>query len=466
MLVPVRVPLALVLVRLVERDNRMFPRRKIKSGFYYYRGKDDWAGLKFHLRVLEDGTGVLVLNASKVVYLNNTAATYLKLIMEGKEADAAIQEIRHIFRVSKERALEDYKQVLYTINTLASSDDVCPFSYVGVKRVEPFSKELPAPLRLDLALTYRCNNSCVHCYSGKATVSRELSTEEWERIVDRAFDLGIPQILFTGGEPTLREDLIDIVAYAEAVCLVTGLVTNGRRLNDSGYVHRLTEAGLDYAQVTLESHKPEIHDAITKVSGSWSETVAGIRNLLKTSIYTSVNMTLNRQNLKHAIDTVDFFHELGLRRFSCNGLIYAGKGVEAASIFAVDEKELFSILEGIRDKALEYGMEFTWYTPTHYCVLNPVVLGLGIKCCSACRITLCVEPDGDVIPCQSFFETIGNILTDKWSDIWNHPVCNSLRKREYAPEKCRDCLELDICGAGCPLELKAKRILCGECYES
>jgi len=464
--VPVRVPLAPVLVRLVGRDNRMFLRRKVKPGFYYYRGKDDWAGLKFHLRVLEDGTGVLVLNAAKVVYLNDTAATYLRLMMEGKEADDAVKEVRRVFKVSEERALEDYKQVLYTINTLASSDEVCPFSYVGVQRVEPFSKELPAPLRLDLALTYRCNNSCVHCYSGKASVSRELSTEEWKRIVDRAFDLGVPQILFTGGEPTLREDLIDIIAHAEAVGLVTGLVTNGRRLNDSGYVRRLAEAGLDYAQVTLESHKPEIHDAITKVSGSWSESVDGIKNLLQTSVYTSVNMTLNRQNLKYAVDTVDFLHELGLRRFSCNGLIYAGKGVEAASTFAVDEKELFSVLEGVRDRALGYGMEFTWYTPTHYCVLNPVALGLGIKCCSACRVTLCVEPDGDVIPCQSFFETIGNILMDKWSDIWNHPVCNSLRKRAYAPEKCRECLELDICGAGCPLELKAKRVLCGECYES
>ena len=443
-----------------------FLRRKIKPGFYYYRGKGDWAGLKFHLRVLEDGTGVLVLNASKVVYLNDTAAAYLKLMMEGKEADEAVKGMRHIFKVSKERALEDYRQVLYTINTLASSDDVCPFSYIGVERVEPFSKELPAPLRLDLALTYRCNNSCVHCYSGKATVSKELSTEEWKRVVDRAFDLGIPQILFTGGEPTLREDLLDIIAHAEAVGLVTGLVTNGRRLEDSGYVHKLAEAGLDYAQVTLESHKSEIHDAITKVSGSWCESVAGIKNLLETSIYTSVNMTLNRQNLKYAVDTVDFFRGLGLRRFSCNGLIYAGKGVEAASTFAVDEKELFSVLMGIRDRALEYGMEFTWYTPTHYCVLNPVALGLGIKCCSACRITLCVEPDGDVIPCQSFFEIIGNILTDRWSDIWNHPLCNSLRKREYAPEKCRGCPELDICGAGCPLELKAKRVLCGECYES
>lgn len=369
--------------------------------------------------------------------------------------------------MKEEKAKEDFNQVLYKINTLAtSSENVCPFSYIGVEKIEPFSKNLPAPLRLDLALTYRCNNKCLHCYSGKSTVSKELSTEEWKKVIDRTYDLGIPQVLFTGGEPTLREDLIDIVKYAEAVGLVTGLVTNGRRLKDARYAKKLAEAGLDYAQVTLESHRQEVHDAITESSGSWSETVEGIRNLLQTSIYTSVNMTLNRQNLKQAAETVDFFHKLGLKRFSANGLIYAGKGVEAASEFAVEEKELQPVLEEIRDKARNHRIQFTWYTPTHYCELNPVALGLGIKCCSACRITLCVEPDGDVIPCQSYFEKIGNILTDKWNDIWNNPICNSIRQKEYAPEKCRQCLELNICGAGCPLELKAKRILCGECYES
>ena len=441
--------------------------RRIKPGFYYYRGVGDWSGLKLHLRILEDGTGILVINASRVVYLNETAAAHVKLMMEGKDAEDAARELCRIFKVSREKAIKDYKEVLYRINTIATAtEDICPFSYIGVERIDPFSKELPAPLRLDIALTYRCDNKCIHCYSGTATVSRELTTKEWMKVVDRAYSLGIPQILFTGGEPTLREDLAAIIEYAQAVGLVTGLVTNGRRLKNPDYVRRLVAAGLDYAQVTLESHKPEIHDAITQVSGSWSETVSGIRNLLQTPIYVSVNMTLNRKNLMYAEETVDFFHELGLQRFSCNGLIYAGKGLEVAPFFAVDEKELIPVLQRIRKRAVSHGMSFTWYTPTRYCVLNPVALGLGIKCCSAARTTLCVEPDGDVIPCQSFFEKVGNILTDRWDDIWNHPLCVSLRLRDYAPTECRECSEFNICGAGCPLELKAKRVLCGECFEA
>lgn len=319
---------------------------------------------------------------------------------------------------------------------------------------------------MDLALTYKCNNNCIHCYAGEATVERELTTEEWKKVIDKIYSLGIPQILFTGGEPTLRKDLVELVAYSQKVGLVTGLVTNGRKLSDKKLVSELVKAGLDYAQITLESHKPELHDKITQVPGSWSETVAGIKNMLETTVYVSVNMTLNKWNIKEAIEIVDFLHELGLPRFSCNGLIYAGKGTKIAEEFAVSEKELLEILPKIRDKAHEYNMEFTWFTPTKYCKLNPIELGLGIKCCTAAKITMCIEPDGDVLPCQSYFENVGNILRDKWEKIWNHPLCISIRKREYAPEGCRECVLFSVCGAGCPLELKAKRVLCGECFES
>jgi radical SAM protein with 4Fe4S-binding SPASM domain len=67
---------------------------------------------------------------------------------------------------------------------------------------------------------------------------------------------------------------------------------------------------------------------------------------------------------------------------------------------------------------------------------------------------MCVEPTGDVIPCQSYFTQLGNILVDEWTVIWNHPLCRELRSRKYAPPKCKNCPQLDVCGAGCPLKLR------------
>jgi radical SAM protein with 4Fe4S-binding SPASM domain len=81
---------------------------------------------------------------------------------------------------------------------------------------------------------------------------------------------------------------------------------------------------------------------------------------------------------------------------------------------------------------------------------------------TAAKINMCVGPNGDVYPCQSYFESLGNVLKDDWKKIWNHPLCMSLRAREYAPEKCVECPQLPVCGGGCPLELKETKYICAE----
>jgi radical SAM protein with 4Fe4S-binding SPASM domain len=165
--------------------------------------------------------------------------------------------------------------------------------------------------------------------------------------------------------------------------------------------------------------------------------------------------------VKDILKTIDFIHGLGLKQFACNSLIYSGKAPEVAKTFALDEASLEPILTQIRDHARELGMEFIWYTPTEYCVFNPLQIELGIKSCSACRISMCIEPDGTVIPCQSYFTPLGNILKDDWKKIWQNPVCLELRARKYIPEKCHECPTLSVCGGGCPLKKGQEPYVCG-----
>jgi radical SAM protein with 4Fe4S-binding SPASM domain len=243
--------------------------------------------------------------------------------------------------------------------------------------------------------------------------------------------------------------------------LVSGLVTNGRRLRDESYFNSLVDAGLDHVQVTVESHDPKVHDKITGVEGSWKESVQGLKNAIASPIYTVSNMTLNKYNVGDILETIDFLNSLGLKQFACNSLIYSGKAPEVAKEFALDEALLEPVLTKIRDHARKLGMDFTWYTPTEYCVLNPLQLELGIKSCSACRISMCIEPDGTVIPCQSYFTPLGNILKDSWQKIWRNPLCVEIRARKYVPEKCYDCPTLNICGGGCPLKTGREQYVCG-----
>lgn len=439
---------------------KIFP--KSPHGRYTYRGKDQYAGLALQLRIEPDGKGIMVINANTVLYLNATATSYAYFFMQGLSIDTTLKNIRRMYKVNEETAKQDYEKLIYTISTLAQTEEVCPISFLDVESVEPFSQPLSAPLRMDLALTFRCQNKCIHCYAGGSHKTDELTTEQWQKVIDRLHHLGIFIVTFTGGEPTLREDLPELLLYAQTKGLVTGLITNGRQLATEEYVKTLEHTGLDFVQVTLESHQPDIHDTLTATKGSWKETVTGIRNVIPTKIYATTNTTLTKLNASAFLETIDFLKDLGVAAFGCNSLIYSGKAKGVSEELALSMDTLEDLLPKIREKANHLGLKFSWYTPTQYCRLDPVALGLGVKSCSAARINMCIGPNGHVYPCQSYFESLGNILTDRWLEIWNHPLAKRIRRKEYAQEKCKVCPHLQTCGGGCPLELEKTKYICVE----
>ena len=427
---------------------------KITPGRYGYRGEDKFAGMSLQLRVEQDGQGVMVINGNSVLHLNNTASAFAYFFMQGLSREQVLKKIQRMYRVKADKAKEDYEKLVYAISTLAQTHKVDPVSFLEIEKEEPFTHQNSAPLRMDLALTFKCQNDCVHCYAGGPHQTAELTTEQWQKVIDKLSDIGVFIVTFTGGEPTLREDLALLIQYAQKKGIVTGLITNGRNLKDATFVKTLEQSGLDFIQVTLESHKPQIHDSITGSKGSWKETVAGIKNAAQSRMYVSTNTTLNKQNEADFLTTIDFIKGLEIDAFGCNSLIYSGKAPAASQEFALTTEELKILLPKIRDKAHLLGLKFLWYTPTQYCNFDPIQLGLGIKSCTAAMINACVGPNGDVYPCQSYFESLGNILTDSWERIWKNPLAVKLRARSYVEEKCNDCYQLDVCGGGCPLELQ------------
>ena len=329
---------------------------KIPKGRFTYRGKDQFAGLALQLRVEEGGEGIMVINAHTVLFLNETATAYAYFFIQGTSTEAVLKKIRRLYRVNSQLAKKDYEKLVYAISTLAHTDKVCPISFLDVKTVEPFTKQLSAPLRMDLALTFKCQNDCVHCYAGGPHETDELSTEEWKQVIDRVHNIGVFIATFTGGEPTLRDDLPELLLYAQNKGIVTGLITNGRRLSEKSYVEKLEKSGLDFVQVTLESHKAKIHDLMTASKGSWKETVEGIRNVVSSHIYASTNTTLSKYNASDFLKTMDFIKRLGVAAFGCNSLIYSGKASEISQEFVLPLETLNELLPKIRDKAHQSGL--------------------------------------------------------------------------------------------------------------
>jgi radical SAM protein with 4Fe4S-binding SPASM domain len=439
-----------------------FRKKRVPQGRYTYRGTDKYAGMSLQLRVESQGQGVMVINANTVLHLNHTATAFAYFFMEGLPEKEALKRIQRMYRVKTEQAKADYNKLVYTISTLANTEKIDPVSFLEIEKEEPFTYDYSAPLRMDLALTFRCQNDCVHCYAGGPHETPELNTTQWKQVIDRLSDIGVFIVTFTGGEPTLREDLAELLLYAQNKGMVTGLISNGRKLKDKAYVDALEKAGLDFVQITLESHKPLIHDKMTGTKGSWKETLAGIRNAVQSQIYVSTNTTLSKQNAPDFLDTVNFIKSLHVDAFGCNSLIYSGKANEVSKELALSIETLNELLPKIGDKANQLGLKFLWYTPTQYCHFDPVQLGLGVKTCTAAMINMCVGPNGDVYPCQSYFESLGNILVDAWEKIWNNPLSLKIRNREYVEPKCKDCPQLQVCGGGCPLELQNKQYVCGE----
>jgi len=425
--------------------------RPLKAGIYHYQTPaDEPQQFRLHLRVEKDGHGVLLINAARVLHLNQTATELASLILQEKTAEEAARTMERRYKVNRETAAADFEELRENIWLIArSGEEVCPVTYLDVESIEPFSAQLSAPYRMDLALTYRCQNDCPHCYVARPRDFPEMSTEQWKRVIDRCWELGIPHLTFTGGEATLRPDLVELVQYAENVGLVTGLQTNGRRLRDRAYLDQLLRAGLDHIQITLESHDPAIHDRMVGTEGAWQETVEGIKTVVAADVYMMTNTTMTTENVGTIEETIAFAASLGVPTFGCNSLIYSGAAVAVGN--GIPEGELAPILERVKEATHRHQMRLIWYTPTQYCELDPVGMELGIKGCTAAHYNMCVEPNGDVIPCQSYYVALGNILTDTWESIWDHELARYLRNRDFMMKKCYHCPDWTLCGGGCPL---------------
>ncbi|PWH14047.1 MAG: radical SAM protein [Anaerolineae bacterium] len=434
---------------------RQAPRSSTQPGLYHYRIQRPDETARVHLRLEADGSGTLIVNANRILHLNPTAAWMAKQVLDGRSQAEIISAGRQTWDVHPQTLLNDFSTFNFQLGELIRPDGACPVHELELETIAPFSARPSAPYRLDLALTYRCNNDCAHCYNARERQFAELNTEDWRKIIDTAWELGIPHIVFTGGEPTLRDDLPDLIAHAEANGQITGLNTNARRLSDPHFVQKLVEAGLDHVQITVESCDPVIHNQMVRAS-AFHQTIQGLKNALATRLFVMTNTTMLQTNVHTIPATLDFLADLGVPTIGLNALIYSGKGKSVGT--GLPERDLKPLLETARQKTEARGQRLIWYTPTQYCHFDPVQMELGVKGCTAAQYNLCVEPNGDVLPCQSYYHPLGNLLQDEWHTIWNHPLAVKLRERQDLPLKCQGCALLAECGGGCPLQFSTSAL--------
>jgi radical SAM protein with 4Fe4S-binding SPASM domain len=228
------------------------------------------------------------------------------------------------------------------------------------------------------------------------------------------------------------------------------LITNGTRITSAG-AEELVAAGLDSVQVSLEGVTAEVHERITTVRHSFARTVAAVHHFKATGVHVHTNTTINRDNLVECRAMPGFVEDvLGLRKFSMNLVIPTGSAVVDGRL-TVRYDEIGPVLVGIVEEARRRGVEFMWYSPTPMCLFNPVVHALGNKGCAACDGLLSIAANGDVLPCASYDERVGNVLEQDLLAIWRSPRADLFREKFLSHPECRACDNFHVCNGACPL---------------
>lgn len=392
---------------------------------------------------------LLLLNGAQLVPLTLSWAVLLANFMDRLEAFSgceiseedwagmvrgAVDETHRTYpRTDRALLQEDLELMLRSLVAIAQGRE--PDVAVGALTLGEYADKMSAPHRMDLMVSamtrggaWHCNQKCLHCYAAGQPMgeSRELTTAEWKDVLARLRAANIPQVTFTGGEPTLRGDLVELVDAAQ--WFVTRLNTNGRLLTPQ-LCRALAEASLDSVQVTLYAADAEAHNALVGAPG-FDETVRGIRNAVDAGLIVSVNTPLCSLNRDYAA-TLRFAAALGVRYATCSGLIPSG-GAEGAESRAtrLSAEELTEILQSAVAAAHELSMELDFTSPGWLPEQTLRALGLHlIPSCGACLSNMAVAPDGTVIPCQSWLggTALGNMLTDDWPAIWDGEACRAIR---------------------------------------
>ena len=397
----------------------------------------------------EVASSVAIINGQDVIPVNTSWSILLLEFMravnryDGKAVTdqdvediqkATCKAVRKVYPfISKKRLRDDIYTIMKTFTQVAHGEPVDEaIEYIPLGAYEPFMR---APHRMDLMVSamtvdgrWNCNQRCVHCYAAGQEQSSEdeLSTEEWKDVIDKCREAGVTQLTFTGGEPTQRQDLFELIDHAR--WFVTRLNTNGIRLTRE-FCERLRSVSLDSVQVTFYSCDEAVHNELVGVP-RYADTLAGIENALAAGLNLSVNTPLCTANRDY-VKTLEFLHGKGVIYVSCSGLITTGNAAKPESErlqLGVDELE--QVLRDAVSYCHEHDMEISFTSPGWVEPGFCNELGINDPACGACLSNMAVTPGGHVVPCQSWLSgtVLGDMRAGRWQDIWNGERCAAIRQ--------------------------------------
>jgi len=296
--------------------------------------------------------------------------------------------------------------------------------------------------------TRQCNLKCKHCYrDAGAKDEGELDTREGKKLLEELAASGFKMVIFSGGEPLLRTDIVELTAYARQLGLRGVFGTTGTVM-DLDLTKELKDAGAMCMGISLDSSTPEMHDEFRQVPGAWEKAVEGMENCLKVGLPFQIHTTVVNDNYEEFENITDFGVKMGARAHHIFFLVPTGRGKDIEED-ALRQRQYEGLIHRILKKQKEVDMEIK---PTCAPQFMRVASQKGIdmrfsRGCLAGRSYCCILPNGDLHPCPYLPIKVGNVREEGFKTLWEEgKVLQDLRKPPHG--KCGECRYEDLCG-GC-----------------
>jgi PqqA peptide cyclase len=317
--------------------------------------------------------------------------------------------------------------------------------------VEQQRASIPPPVSLLAELTHRCPLQCPYCSNPLELErrGRELDTATWRRVLDEATALGVLQTHFSGGEPTARHDLADLVHHAAGLGQYTNLITAGVLL-DQARLDALVEAGLDHLQLSIQDSRAGNADRIGGHRNGHAKKMALAALVRTAGLPLTINAVVHRQNLDHLAEIIDLAVELGAQRLEVAHVQYHGWALLNRAALMPTREQAEAAIELVRAarERLKGVLALDYVVPDYYARYpKPCMGGWG-------RQNLNVTPSGKVLPCHAA-ETITSLsfesVTERpLAEIWYHSAAfNAFRGTDWMAEPCRSCERRTVDFGGC-----------------
>jgi radical SAM protein with 4Fe4S-binding SPASM domain len=368
-----------------------------------------------------------------------------KAILESVGKESTVKEIAS--KVASKYGIDPAdieSQVLAFLENMTSTR----FLHEGPYRPEVGTPDMDdvKPNMLYLHPTFKCNLKCIYCYNKedrKETGHTELSSEEWFDVLNQAKELGVDTVVFTGGEPLLRKDTLEIAKYANGIGMSSQVLTNSTLINERNVkeiVATFCSVGL-----SLDSHIRERNDFL-RGKGSYEKTIRAIR-LLKEH---DRSFTIKAVITKHNVDDIPGLHQFFLEEFNCGNI--------SASLYvptSPGDTELLPGLDEYREATARANeVVESFYGDDHLSVMRFHGVPMRQFQCGAASAEFGIAPDGSVYPCQALLKDefrAGNIKERSLRGVfYESPIMRRIRHCTVDEiETCRECDVKGICAGGC-----------------